>query len=461
MRGSSYLLSVVIVVSALAWVGCGDGASDSDEPTGTSADAVSSNPQGEADSFSIRGRIDTSNAFFKGVGNGRACVSCHQPSDGWTIIPSNVRKRFDATGGTDPIFRTNDGSNSPNADVSTINARRSAYSMLLTKGLIRVGIKIPSNAEFTLDAVEDPYRFASAAELSLFRRPLPTSNVAFLSATMWDGRETTNGGKSVREDLMHQANEATTTHAQAPALSPAQQAEIADFELALFFAQTSGNQCGNLTASQGRGGPRLLSSQAFFIGINDPIGLNPQGVAFNPRAMTLFDAWNASTPAASNSTEGARGAVRRGQELFNTRQFQVSGVRGVNDELGVSSLTATCTTCHDSPNVGNHSVPFPVDLGLTDASRRTPDMPLYTLRNKANGQLIKTTDPGRALITGKWKDVARFKGPVLRGLGARAPYFHNGSAPSLEAVVSFYDDRFQIGLSASEEADLVAFLGAL
>ena len=52
---------------------------------------------------------------------------------------------------------------------------------------------------------------------------------------------------------------------------------------------------------------------------------------------------------------------------------------------------------------------------------------------------MQTTDPGRALITGKWADIGKFKGPILRGLAARAPYFHNGFAATLDDVVDFYD----------------------
>jgi len=44
---------------------------------------------------------------------------------------------------------------------------------------------------------------------------------------------------------------------------------------------------------------------------------------------------------------------------------------------------------------------------------------------------------------------------------ARAPYFHNGSAATLEEVVGFYEKRFNIGLTPREKADLVAFLRAL
>jgi hypothetical protein len=75
---------------------------------------------------------------------------------------------------------------------------------------------------------------------------------------------------------------------------------------------------------------------------------------------------------------------------------------------GIAVLQGTCTTCHDSPNVGNHSVPLAINIGTADASRRTPDMPLYTLRNKATGATIQTTDPGRALISGKWADIGKF-----------------------------------------------------
>src|SRR5262245_17631819 len=96
-----------------------------------------------------------------------------------------------------------------------------------------------------------------------------------------------------------------------------------------------------------------------------------------------------------------------------------------------------------------------------DAARRTPDTPLYTLRTKTTGEVVQTTDPGRALVTGQWKHIGRFKRPILRGLAARAPYFHNGFAADLGAVVDFYDQRFGIGFTEQEKADLVAFLRAL
>ncbi len=65
------------------------------------------------------------------------------------------------------------------------------------------------------------------------------------------------------------------------------------------------------------------------------------------------------------------------------------------------------------------------------------------------------------MITGQFADVGKFKGPILRGLAARAPYLHNGSAQTLTDVVDFYDSRFHIGFTAQEKSDLVAFLSSL
>src|SRR6185312_8859969 len=126
--------------------------------------------------------------FFASLGtNGRSCATCHVGSEGWSMTPADLQARFDATDGTDPVFRTNDGSVSPKADTSTLAAKRTAFAMLLARGDIRVGIGIPDDAEFTLAAVDDPYGYASASQLSLFRRPLPSANLKFLSAVMWDG----------------------------------------------------------------------------------------------------------------------------------------------------------------------------------------------------------------------------------------------------------------------------------
>ena len=425
------------------------------------------NPSGSAATFSTAGQIDLTGAFFQDLGgNGRRCVSCHLPSAGWTITPPQVREIFEKSrGGVIPdalglsaIFRTNDGSNSPNADVSTLAARRSAYSMLLTKGLMRVGIGVPANADFELIAVDDPYHFASSAELSLFRRPLPSTNLKFLSTVMWDGRETFPGTDQcskaaegsacyagIHFDLADQSNGATTGHAQRPTpITTAQREAIVEFEAGLATAQVRDNEAKSLSAAGADGGPQPILDQTAYYGINDNLGDYRTNLPFTPIVFDVYDAWSGRDGRGSNE---ARRAIGRGQAIFNSRTFTISGVGGLNvnspfDPPLPGSFEGTCSTCHDTPNAGNHSIAVPLDIGVSDASRRTPDMPLYTFRQKCGAPSCPTrtvTDPGRALVSGKFADIGKFKGPILRGLAARAPYFHNGSAADLGAVVDFYN----------------------
>jgi len=429
--------------------------SSDDGPTGAIAapNYGTKNDTGFGDTFFASGSEGTSNPFFASLGtNGRTCSSCHEKAQGWSITPAGVLAKFNATNGNDPLFRLNDGSVSPNAPVGTVNQRRDAYKLLLSKGLIRVGIGIPDGADFTLFDVEDPYGFASAAQLSLFRRPLPSTNLTFLATVMWDGRETAPGA-FMNDNFRTQARHATEGHAQAIVanITDAQMDAIVAFETQLFTAQTMDTGAGPLTNHGALGGPENLANQPFSIGINDP--LQP---GFNPNAMTLFNAWN------TGNGSPKRAAVYRGQQIFNTKTFTISGVAGLNDLPQINgSFGGTCTTCHNTPNVGNHSTTLPINIGIGSEARRTPDMPLYTLRNNATGQLVKTTDPGRALITGRWADIGKFKGPILRGLQMRPPYFHDGSAATLQDVITFYNARFSIGLTAQEQQDLLAFLQVL
>ena len=149
--------------------------------------------------------------------------------------------------------------------------------------------------------------------------------------------------------------------------------------------------------------------------------------------------------------------------LFNQKAFDIRGVAGLNDDLHLPSITGACGTCHNSPNAANHSVAAAMNTGVPDRSNPldVSYLPAITLRNKSTGETKVTTDPGAALVTGLWKDVGKMKVPVLRGLPARAPWFHNGSARSLGDVVDFYDKRFHIGFSARDKQDLIAFLGSL
>ena len=461
------------VAALLLMAAAGTSAQQSRSPLRRGA-LVSADPSGWVQTSTPSGRIDRNNPFFQPLGsNGRSCNSCHRQEDGWTVSAADVRRRFVATRGTDPIFRLVDGANSPLANVSTLAARATAYSMLLNHGVIRIGLPMPANAEFALTAVDDPYGYASAKELSLFRRPVPATNLIWDTAVMWDGRETfapfqppMDAGidrQDLRASLALQARDAILGHEQAAAApGDAEIASIVEFESHLFTAQIADRQAGRLNEDNGMGGADILAQQKFWVGINDPLGKDPTAEPFDPRAMRLYDRWR--DPDASrgfDSRASARASIARGQELFNTMMIEITGVAGLNDVTGMQVIHGTCSTCHDSPNIGNHSVGAPLNIGISDASRRTPDMPLYTLTDKQTGQVVQTTDPGLAMLSGKWADIGKFKGPILRGLAARAPYFHNGSAATLRDVVNFYDTRFQIGMSEQQKRDLVAFLSAL
>ena len=384
------------------------------------------NPDGLSSTVSTLGSVDLDNEFLQEFGtNDRTCVHCHLPNESWAVSATGVQLRFLLTRGRDPIFRLVDGANSPNADVSTLQARKEAYSMLLSRGVIRVGLPMPATAEFELVAVDDPYGFASAAELSLFRKPLPSATLTVAPAVMWDGRET---GPDLFSILAQQSNNATLGHAQASSPLPvAARESIVDFETALFNAQIFDFDAGWLDEDGALGGPTALSTQAEI------------AAPFN-----LFDAW-ADLPGTDDESL-AREAIARGQALFNTKPNAGGG---------------TCRGCHNLSNIGTSANPIFFDINISDVEFHEPDFPLYTLRRLSTGELKETSDPGRAMITGLWNDIGRFKTPTLRGLSARAPYFHNGIAATLADVVTFYEQSLGFNFTPAEEADLVAFLKAL
>jgi len=289
----------------------------------------------------------------------------------------------------------------------------------------------------------------------MYRRPLPATNLPFLTTVMWDGRESPKG-QSLTADLTQQGIDATTGHAQGTIPTPKQLREIVAFETALYTAQAYDFSAGKLTAKGTKGGPVNLSAQPFFVGIND--ALTP---GFDSSAFTIYKPWESLTGAGAR----ARASVARGEALFNTLPIMITGVAGLNDLPGLSVVNGTCTTCHDTPNVGNHSVALAINIGVTDYPARggldISGLPVYTIKCNSTGSTVQTTDPGRAMVTGKCADVGKTKGPVLRALAARAPYFHNGSAATLMDAVEFYDQRFNLNMTPQQKSDLVAFLQTL
>ena len=510
---------LVLVAAMLAIVGV-SGQQLTFIPNGT----FFANPSGESETYStVGGGIDLTGPFFQSLGtNGRVCGTCHQPSDGMSVAAANVQQRFDLTQGLDPIFRTNDGSNCDhNIDVSTLAGRSAAYSLLRTRGLIRIAIGVPPSADYKVMSVNNPYGCNESDTISMYRRPLPATNLRFLSAVMFDGRESTplTGTQKITyvplpnnllnnplllADLAHQSVDATTGHAKGDGTrpTPAEQQQIVNFEMALSTAQIIDNLAGRLDGRGATGGPVPITTQPFFISINSsvrfllppplfnyepPGGLvTPGDGQFTPAIFNPYDAW-AAMPATS-----PKAAIARGQAIFNSKPINITGVAGINDPvaaggLGVGDnpgLPGTCGTCHDTPNVGNHSFPTPLNIGTGDPDPSNLPvnlggldisyLPTITVSkiDPATGLPLSdcktpspdcktTTDLGQALIDGKFDHLGKIKGPILRGLSARAPYFHNGSASTLLDAVNFYDTRFNLHLSDQDKNDLVAFLKTL
>ncbi len=155
---------------------------------------------------------------------------------------------------------------------------------------------------------------------------------------------------------------------------------------------------------------------------NDPrIGLfiNQQPDLVTPKLPALLDyQLSLETPAPPKGTFN-RAAATRGKHLFRHE--------------------AKCATCHEPPNFTDvrsgprHARPVlhtPAEVGMD---------PTYAARS----------------ATG------RYRTTPLRGLWQHPPYFHDGSAPDLLAVVEHYDRLFALNLSDRQKRDLVEFLKSL
>jgi hypothetical protein len=301
---------------------------------------------------------------------------------------------------------------------------------------------------------------------------------------MFDGRESAafplNSSATFKSnlttDLTTQALHAVQTHGQSSHdPTPDQLSEIVNFEMGLTTAQVWDNRAGFLAAGA-NGGPMALVSQSYFPGVND--SLTPS--MFSPTIFTLFDQWEEQKHSWPSGMQRAQ--IAAGEKIFNSFPINITDVRGLNDNAALGKpavIVGTCGTCHDTPNVGNHSLPVPLDIGTghspayeSNAQIRSalaqlsfPDLPVYRVSgctDPFSGEnTLYTTDLGKAMLSGQCSDLNRIKGPILRGLGARAPYFHNGAAASLNELVNFYNQRFNMRLTDQQKADLIAFLNSL
>jgi hypothetical protein len=439
------------------------------------------------------GQIKTDgHPFFTPLGtNGRACISCHQPTWGMTVSTTGLQDRWRVTDGKDPVFAAFDGSNCPNLPQD----KESSHSLLLKRGLFRIPLAWPpKNADgtprpvdFKIEVVHDPTGCNTSGEyglnsaqptISVYRRPRSAANLKYVvsgatpivlkTGSLADLDPDT--GKPVSMNLMTdarepslrtQAHSAIMGHEQARVEPTRQQIDkIVEYESQVYVAQAAHIFGGPLAV---KGGPPSLGVAALRDHKAGVLGDNDYDPVFGS-----FISWKGN--------DYYRSSVARGADIFMYRQFWIRDTAHINS-IGLGNpLKRTCATCHNAQMSGQDLSAGWVDVGTTNFPTWTEpstwsessELPVFkvTCSKEADphpylGRVIYTTDPGRALISGRCADVGSIVMQQLRGLAARAPYFANGSAKSLREVVDFYDRRFDMKLSDEEKEDLVNFLGAL
>jgi hypothetical protein len=470
-----------------AWIEPGSGVS-------LPREAAYANPLGRLGVVNLEGPIDTrGHPFFEAIGaNGRACVTCHQPANAMSVSVEAIRGRWQATGSKDPIFAAIDGSNNP----SLPQELASSHSLLLDRGLFRVGLTWPPvgiTPEFAIEVVRDPtgvnrdpvYGLRSARPtVSVFRRPRPAANLKYVISP--DGLFNVKLGELMEKDpdtglpssmnimadarvpnLRLQAQAAYRDHQGGTVpLTTEQTDRIIGFESQIYMAQSWDAQGGSLVEPNG------------------PAALGPANVARNPvhvlnsaktPAFHFFDMWTPPGPP-SGGQAAFRASVARGNDIFVNRRFWVKDVAHINSIGLANPAKRSCAVCHNAQMSGMDLAPGWVDLGTTNYPTWTEskvwtdasDLPVFKLTCHAAapphpflGRTIYTSDPGRALVTGRCADIGAITMGQFRGLAGRAPYFSNGSAKDLRELVDYYDRRFDMRLTSQEKLDLINFLGVL
>jgi hypothetical protein len=374
--------------------------------------------------------VNTSRSpFFASLGtNGRTCMTCHEPNNGWSITPVSVLATYLVTLARDPLFAPVDGADCPDRGAAATKfgpSFVSARTQLFSKANFRISLPVP--------AVHDWYSVAVTADpmgcersqtyglpaglLSFYRRPLPAANVVYLGPggapgvnIMWDTREASLESQFLDATLVH----AQASAAQAAALEPnpaafpdpsafsAQIIQGATFQQANFTGQSYDLVAGDLTGSDSSGamgGPGNLLS--FSLALPPPVGGFGTGNCFTTVASGMpcpgsFDV-NLSNnrtnvgsnlySAFANSSSGTlsankRQSIARGEALYNGTDpehhgvFTIDGVTGLTDLRALGNGNAitngTCTTCHNNVNVGNDDFLDPKHIGLADNSFVSP-----------------------------------------------------------------------------------------
>jgi hypothetical protein len=465
------------------------------------------NPNGKIGILLKGGPVETKgHPFFRPLGaNGRACATCHDPSNGMSLSTASLQKRWKLNGMRDPVFAMVDGGNCP----TMLPDQEASHSLLLNRGVFRVALPWPArdhggrlvDPQFKIEVVRDPTGCNTSPEfgldspqhlVSVYRRPRVAANLKFITNDTPELKDrgpyglsaktgfalprTPDGQRTYTLNLMadsrvyslqEQHEGAIESHmtgtGKPPHLSAADMARLTAFTSQIYSAQVEDKVGGNLIEPGGPAGLGPFNIEKALPGFG--------GENIDTPVFQHFDQWKAKPgTTATTAAEEFRASVARGADLFISKVFLVRDVNGINTVGLGNPLKRSCALCHNTQMSGHDQVPGWMDVGTTNWpwARNNSDLPLFKLTCRPDvkpapylGRVVYTTDPGRALITGRCADIGMITIQQLRGLSARAPYFSNGSAKSLREVVDFYDRRFDIGYTEQEKEDLVNFLRVL
>jgi cytochrome c peroxidase len=361
----------------------------------------------------VRGLLSFLDRRLEGLGaNGRSCADCHMPTDSFQLSPRSAEARFQLlrlrrlfnANADDPLFRPID------ADDFRINgAAASDFGTLRRQGLIRITLPLPANVKL-LDAAGTP----TAETFVDVWRMVPSVNEAAITGVdlqnPWPRDPNKTGG--------YQLDARITT--------------LGEQALAAFKVHAE--------------------------------------IAVDPDARVLTDLASFQRSLFTNN---------RVRQLAEAMRLGISPLPDPDPPLnaletqGKSAFNRSCAVCHGGPAqtlsppnvVRYHDIastcPRPVDPVTPPRFVFAPCPP--DVQNKIRtyqftrpfGVIVRaSSDPGRALLTGfvggappPLDDWQKFDVPGLRGIRNTAPYFHNNSAPTLEAVADHYIAFFNLVLA--------------
>jgi cytochrome c peroxidase len=175
----------------------------------------------------------------------------------------------------------------------------------------------------------------------------------------------------------------------------------------------------------------------------------------------------AALAAFARSIVSFRSPFDRYRQLEETGALSASAARGM--VLFFSNRRAGCNSCHRGLNL---------DGGSKDTSSPPDETPVFTFHNTGlfhlPGPIAYPADnTGLHAHTGRLEDVGKFRVPTLRNIAVTAPYMHDGSIATLDAVIDHYSTAGRTGnparstglrrftLTSAERQDLIAFLESL